>query len=524
MKRTTSLITAALLVFTTLQPASAQDAFNPDVLPYERTTARFQISEPNERNPQSALIGLKIDRKGVWDQYVCSDTKDPECQGNMHSVSGGAILPICESPSDENCVASLELAGKDQDFQPAKFLRNIGGRTFAADPAESFFEQSTPSLWDAPNAPSKSGTTTYAVVVGVSQTKFFNGSRKYESQALYASVTPYREVKDPKYEEPYTFTIDGDPVRGQQPRSVAGGGGDNNCFWTENGGCGIVQDFADGTRVKLNIRVEKTIRGWFQARLKAPQISVKEFSKENNEIIVEAEPLVVQRMVYITPDAQKLTAKERAFVRYTGYGGTPDGFTSKAPAQDPFSFEYLNYFKDKVKDTATGSNTYWSFSSSDAESSGSPCLADRTRVLGIVTTNAMVYDGGVPKFSRGFLNYRIAGLHYEADGKTKVSGTYDLVMRSDIARCLYGFSRAPVSATITITGEGDKDIATTVVGESNGWLRLAAYGFTFSEKNIRIRLTQPKQTTINCVSNTAPTRTTRVTGTNPKCPTGFRKR
>jgi hypothetical protein len=136
----------------------------------------------------------------------------------------------------------------------------------------------------------------------------------------------------------------------------------------------------------------------------------------------------------------------------------------------------------------------------------------------------MVYDGGVPKFTRGFLNYKVAGMHFEGDGTTEVLGSYDLVMRSEVARCLYGFSKAPVSATITIAGDGDRNIATTVVGERNGWLKLAAYGFTFSEKTIRVKLTQPRRTTINCVSTSAPTRTTKVSGTNPKCPSGFRKR
>jgi hypothetical protein len=524
VKKSFALVLSLGLTIALVQPANAQDSFNPDTVDYPRGTGRFQVAEPIESNPHSDLVALRIARNGIWDQWVCTSTKDPECQGNLHSIAGAAILPLCDSANDENCVAALEIAAKDEDFQAAKYIRNIGGRTFAADAAESFFEQSTPSLWDAPNAPSKTGTTTYAVVVRVVQTKFFTGSKKYESQRFHASVVPYREVKDGKYQEPFGYTEIGDPVRGQQPRSHATAGGDLSCFWTENGGCGIAQDFADGTKVRLNIRVEKSIIGWFQARLKGPQISVREFSKDNNEIIVEAEPTVVQRMVYVNPDAKKLTTREKSFVNYTGYGGGPEDFTSKAAAQDVFSFAYLNYFKDKVKDTATGSNTYWSFSSTEGESTGSPCLADRTRVLGIVTTNAMVYDGGVPKFSRGFLNYRIAGLHFESDGKTKVSGTYDLVIRSDIARCLYGFSRAPVSATITITGDGDKDIATTVVGESNGWLRLAAYGFSFSEKNIRIRLTQPRRTTINCVSTGAPTRTTKITGTNPKCPPGFKKR
>jgi hypothetical protein len=106
----------------------------------------------------------------------------------------------------------------------------------------------------------------------------------------------------------------------------------------------------------------------------------------------------------------------------------------------------------------------------------------------------------------------------------KALGTYDLVMRSDLARCLYGFSRAAVSAAITISGDGERDIATTIVGEKNGWLKLAAYGFTFSSKTIQVRLTQQRSTTINCVSTSQPTQTRKVTGVSPKCPSGFRKR
>jgi hypothetical protein len=95
-------------------------------------------------------------------------------------------------------------------------------------------------------------------------------------------------------------------------------------------------------------------------------------------------------------------------------------------------------------------------------------------------------------------------------------------MRSDVARCLYRFSKAPLSASISVSGEGDKNIATTVVGEKGGWLKLAAYGFTFSNKTIKVKLTQKKQTTITCVAPGKKAK--KVTAVNPKCPKGFKKR
>jgi hypothetical protein len=88
-------------------------------------------------------------------------------------------------------------------------------------------------------------------------------------------------------------------------------------------------------------------------------------------------------------------------------------------------------------------------------------------------------------------------------------GTYDLLIDSEIARCLYGFTSAPVSATVTIVGTGDQNVATTIVSEQDGWLKLAAYGFTFSEKEIQVKITQPFSKTLTKFSGTAKTLTSK---------------
>jgi hypothetical protein len=160
----------------------------------------------------------------------------------------------------------------------------------------------------------------------------------------------------------------------------------------------------------------------------------------------------------------------------------------------------------------------------------------------------MGYDGNPPKFVDGFLNYRVSGFHHAADGKTPNLGTYDLVLQSDAARCLYGFSNAPVSATVTIAGaNGNENLATTVVAEKNGWLKMTATGFTFSEKEIKVKITQESAPATNSSSGVASTSTTappaqspkpklkivtcikgkltkKVTAMNPKCPAGYKKK
>jgi hypothetical protein len=115
-------------------------------------------------------------------------------------------------------------------------------------------------------------------------------------------------------------------------------------------------------------------------------------------------------------------------------------------------------------------------------------------------------------------------------------------MRSDVARCVYGFSKAPINATISITSaDGTPQVATTVIGERKGWLYLQAKNFEFSAPIITAKLTQEvvveptptptatptkkpvvaKKTTITCVKGKT---VKKVTAAKPTCPTGFKKK
>jgi len=99
------------------------------------------------------------------------------------------------------------------------------------------------------------------------------------------------------------------------------------------------------------------------------------------------------------------------------------------------------------------------------------------------------------------------------------------------ARCIYGFSKAPLNATISIVDdEGVKTAATKLVSESDGWIRIAAYGFGFSSPKIRVLFTQDavkntgtsasKKVTITCKKNKL---VKKFSGVKPKCPKGFTK-
>jgi len=45
-------------------------------------------------------------------------------------------------------------------------------------------------------------------------------------------------------------------------------------------------------------------------------------------------------------------------------------------------------------------------------------MADTSKLIGFVTTNAMAYSGAAPVWDGSSLQYKVAGLHYLPDGKT----------------------------------------------------------------------------------------------------------
>jgi hypothetical protein len=132
------------------------------------------------------------------------------------------------------------------------------------------------------------------------------------------------------------------------------------------------------------------------------------------------------------------------------------------------------------------------------------CITDKNNLAGIVSTNATVYKAAAPVYdsSTQSLNYTVAAPHYMSSGEL-FKGAYSLIIRSDVARCIYKFDSAPITSTIEVidTG-GETTTAVTNVSEKDGWIKLSASGFTHSTPTIRAKMTQAKAT--GQVTETAP--------------------
>ena len=521
MKKIIGALAALLLAVSGVIPATADDAYLPEDAPRTgEDTIMFSVSEEGTTGLSTSVLVADRSGKGKGTgSWNCDSITDSECKipTKADMLWGATVFGVCETASDINCVESLSIALPGEEMQEAVFVEQPSGIVIPADPKTKYPGGETPTLWSAPGAPSESGTTDYMVnlrVGGALDPK--NLAKTWTFGDLSLNVIPYRVIEDPSY----VAASQGGEENEDGSRHYGIGGNTSECAWTDNGRCGRQQNFVEGTKVKVAIRVSKTIGGWFRGRMKDPIINITSLNAEYNRIAVEAQAVTIQKLNYVTP-REEMTSQEKKYFSESR-GPTKYGAGSWYPAAYNGIFDYIAYFKKKVNDTAAGTNVVWSMGTTQS-GRGSKCLSDDDRVLGIVTTNAMGFDGASPAYNKGLLSYNIGGLHFMPDGETPFEGSYDLVMRSDVARCLYGFNKAPVSATITVSGEGDKSIATSIVSEKNGWLKLAAYGFTFSNKTLKVKLTQ-KKTTITCVTKKKPIKTKKVTGYSPKCPTGYKKK
>ena len=450
----------------------------------------------------------------IWDQnlYWCTSTKDPKCDfyGADAAARGyvaESVLAPCESATSEDCIARVEIKRNDGSYADLSFEGFIPDAVYEkhipADPALNFPAGGAPSVWvekiDGVVQPKK-------YLVGFDyNTNFDPVRRRFEIVDIRFNIRPFKEIPGEQW----------------------------NSLWFGNGKSGLLYNFDPGVSMRATVHMTTAATGWFKARLKSPDISINKLSSTNNVVTISGEPVEVPTFVYTKPRAD-LDEQEKYWEKFWGFN---KGIAT-AGAGNPRVFEFLNYMRPKVNDIAAQSTTQWSFNSTPWESRN-PCLYDSTQLMGIVTTNAMAYKGGTPEFVDGYLNYTVSGMHYKADGKTPVIGTYDLLLRSSAARCLYGFTNAPISATVSITGgDGDQNVATTVLNEKDGWIRLSAYGFTFSEKTIKMKLTQeapkkeevapapsptasPKKTTVSCIKGKM---TKKVTAVSPTCPKGYVKK
>ena len=502
---------------------------------------------------------LRKDKNDLGGMYLCASMDDPECTKGA-AINAQLILPPCATATQRMCIESLALGSGTGPLEQTLLEREIAGPRTPADPVTGLPAGGGPSLWSAPTITNKAGTKSYGVSVKVMyfQNREGVGSASKRNapislQSMRIDVFPV-EIIPGDFSPLETYSSvnpDGAPTYGTRPSGNSRGNYQDPA-WLDSGSYGKAADFADDTRAALTLRMGNEMTGWLYGRLKDIKVDVTPLDKKFNKITIEGAPVAAPGAYGVIKKSElknypAIDARVRLGSNDFGYNELVNTPGTRGLGYSPVgNFTDFAAFEPILK-TMPGAKSQWLIQSGASVNGYQPqvtsqCFNDKTKLLGIVTTNALIYENGAPEFKNGTLNYKVAGLHHLADGVTLTRGTYDLAIRSETARCVYGFSDAPFQASISVVGADGQEqtIATESIREDakREWLFLSAQNFTFSSPVIKVKLTQEKKLTKSTTSTSAagkkaPTKSItcvkgkvvrKVAGSNPKCPTGFKKR
>jgi hypothetical protein len=476
------------------------------------------------------------------DAILCTSLSDIRCQGSdVFNFNSTVLAGPCSEIVNQPCVENLRIIDRNGISHEATFTRNTQGSQFVGNLEQGLPDGKSVSLWRTNDFEGeKNYSVTYLIrYTGVTKLSAVNFALVVQPFEARSNSTA-REIKS--QERIYPDGVVGITSTGRVTNA--------NCAWQENSICGVEQEFNSETKVEISFLVPNNLSGWLNGRLKSPEIKIEKFSSTLNRVTVNSLPADVPSASVLVPYAET-NEKMKDIYKFNSHALAGNFAQDNVSSAGKRAFLYLDAFEKVLGDKASTKKSSWKIGSL---SPGSPppsnCLDSKDRFLGVVSTNAMIFDDGPPEFADNSFNYKVGGLHLNPDGSI-FRGSYDLSINSDVARCLYRFSNAPISAEISVvSSSGERQITSTMVKESNGWINLGVYNFTFSNPSIRIKLLQDapspspstspvvdtslpptlelkpisnvlKKFTITCAKGKT---TKKVTAVNPKCPAGYKKK
>ena len=459
----------------------------------------FELDEVSGlRDNVSVLIGS--DSNG---QKLCTATSSVGCSSSA-GYSFRAVLGPCTSLVTIDCIESVvatkgdgtSVNGTFKQFFPAR-----GVNDFSGSPTEGVPDGGPPSLWTMTGAPHAYGSD-YEVTVQVVGSKV-NGDALKPLRSFSANITPveiYQTQCNPQFQGLCMDTFS-EKTESTGKTSITFGGvaadvdeGIRCVNWGENAKCALKHAFPAGIKFALKVRLNTTPTGWLHGRLKGAAISIEKFPIVSGVGQWTTLPANIQE--WFTSNCPnncgtRLGLSDNPLVRNAI--SVPTAFSDAAFAQ-------LKLWSTFTGDKAVALPSQWSVRTlSYSEMVKAPaCIKDGVGVTGIVATNASAYAQGPPSFDETTktLNYKVAAPHYEKDGTTEFKGRYDLILRSDIAKCLYNLTDASVTSSVDVLAEDNSaKVATISTSNIDGWFKFSASGFTHSAPTIKVRLLQQEVTT-----------------------------
>jgi hypothetical protein len=510
----------------------------------------------------------------ILTRVQCQKIGDVGCESEKY-FQYNALLGLCDLTTVTNCVSEVFATNSSGKRVVGKFVENFPGTTmysYPGDPTVGLPTGASSFIVDFPEMPHLGGTT-YLVVAYLQGARGF-GQTKFEIENFNSAIFAVSKVAG-------SFSIprpamDTRPDHKLGGRQLTAGGFSSDqsvnrrsaCVKTAPSECAVAWPMPLDVSFGYTLKMTEKIKGWLHGRLFDAQAEIISSTDGQQLLTVQGKPSLIpgifawfKKDAYPAPLKNYYATQSEVSVNTNGQGwpsnsgvsngidGLPYSIIKEAFGYDDGGFREVSAWIDAVGDKATYAQSVWSIRSMESQQYGN-CMKGSDSLSGIVTTNSTMYIGSPPVFNQAeqTLDYKVMSPHYLPDG-SEFKGSYDLLIKSDVARCVYGFSNAPISASVSIiSSDGTSQVATTVVGERGGWLTLAAKGFTFSAPIVRVKLSQKaepapakvdpapakvdptpvaapkvaaKKTTITCLKGKT---VKKVTAVKPTCPTGFKKK
>lgn len=464
-----------------------------------------------------------------------------------------SMLHFCSDVTEINCIVTAfakNSAGKKIEYTNRTYVPADQEKVFPGDPDYRLPQGSTASLGTFQGVKNLGGNENYTVAAYVIQ-RFTITDRATKSvqsaDPLFLANITGVNLETGNY-SPRKY------LQNDYESSVK----NTECVILDNNLCGKPVALPSDTTFGLALRMNTQFYGWLHGRLSNATFTQIRSTDKYSEFEISGEGSKVPSALAKMTLSQM---SEEEWAGLIGGGGkpSPTNYGSKnippilqvvASIRGTYMMNSFNLMQKYINEKAISMPTFWSVRNVESGQvtnasgqKGLDCLykfgGNKGKILGFVNTNATAYTSGPPTFneSEGALEYRVAAPHFAKDG-SEFKGMYSLQIDSNVARCMFGTIGTAVKATVTVLNKsGQNTVSTTTVNESNGMFKFLAAGFTFSSPTIRVKLenappavasptpTAEKPLTINKKITCVKGKTVKtVSGVNPKCPSGFKKK
>ena len=552
---------ANLIIFTLFSIAPTTPAQAADSFVYTDFAANdFGLWSQSSLYGQDRLGSTKLED---WKQLWCSGWDDPTCKV-YDNLFTDLILSPCANDVDRACLESVEAKNSVGILEKLTLYGEASSQKIAA-----YKFKSGANVTDLPAGGGLS--------VWKSSEKNSDGTEKYYAAHILLRYIATSKKSGLVAEDQIVLS----DFKGQvYPVTLKPGGICKEfAIGTQ---CVTSANFSGSENLAVTLRMNKSLTGWIFGRMQNADFSVAPLDDSYNKIRIGGDVTLVPELKALVVKSE--ISKDSKLEKYLkdfftvgpvglsvpnpglgswndgNIGGrqstTYEGFLAAQTTTRLFSNNFEKFalfaaFEDQLKPFSppasnNGRNIlretnsiFWNFGA-NSYIGNNTCSADKSKLHGMVVTNAPIFENGPPEFKDGSLNYRVAGIHNNIDG-SEFKGRYTYIVRSDTARCYYGFSNAPIEARVeVVSASAANQIATVLVSEKDGFLKLQADNFTFSSPTIKVKFSQTNETkpataavvtpveapakkilSITCIKGKV---TKKISGVSPKCPSGYKKK